>query len=627
MMAFLNPKAVAEPPLLRISPFKGINYSVNPTQIDNLQSPDMLNLYIGERGSLVKRTGFEKVYLNSLGDGKINGLRTFRNNLGINELLIAHSTKLYKQTGKNQPEEIYDGLANNRVHFFEMGGKCYIMDGTNYLVFDGETVKQITPYIPTLVISKNPGENGGGTLLEDFNLLTAGFKETFSGDATGKDFYLSLKPLDETPVLVKVGNEVKTLTTDYTVDRTNGKISFINAPTTGTNNVEITAYKTQAEFPNRVKKCRFSVLFGGSNDTRVFISGNPDDPSFIWRSGLSDPTYYPENGFYKVGNDGEKVQGFSKQYDYLVIEKERSKWLMHFELQSGEPTFPLKPVNDQVGTFAPNTIQTIENNPVSLDRYGVYMLEASTIRDERNVSPISININERLLLEPNLEQTISIDFNKKYYLAINGNVYIYDYMYHEWYLYNNIHASCFIEINKELYFGSSNEGMLYRFKKEDDLFPYNDDGEFINAYWMSAKISFGAAERNKMIQRLFATMEPYKHTSCNFYYVSDKAGFPKNQDNLPNYANMNYSKSFYNDKIFNAKTEFINSARLEWFDYTALNYSLFSYNTSEEPTIVVKKVKAKKVDYYQLVFQNTKMDEGLKIDSIALKFLIHNYRK
>lgn len=627
MMAFLNPRAVAEPPLLRISPFKGVNYSVNPTQIDYLQSPDMLNLYIGERGSLIKRTGFERVFQNSLGDGKINGLRVFRNKEGIKELLIAHGTKLYKQSGKNQPIEIYDGLANDSVHFFEMGGKCYLLDGTNYLVFDGETVKQITPYIPTLVISKNPGENGGGTLLEDFNLLTAGFKETFSGDATGKDFYLSLKPLDETPVLVKVGNVAKTLTTDYTVDRTNGKITFITAPPTGTNNVEITAYKTQSEFPNRVKKCRFSVLFGGSNDTRVFISGNPDDPSFVWRSGLSDPTYFPENGFYKVGNDGEKVQGFSKQYDYLVIEKERSKWLMHFELQNGEPTFPLKPINDQVGTFAPNTIQTLENNPVSLDRYGVYMLEASAIRDERNVAMISININERLLLEPNLEQAISIDFNKKYYLAINGKVYIYDYMYHEWYVYDNIHASCFIEINKELYFGSSNEGILFRFKKEDELFPYNDDGEFINAYWMSAKLSFGSAEKNKMIQRLFATMEPYKHTSCNFYYVSDKSGFPKNQDNLPDYANMNYGKSFYNDKIFNAKTEFINSARLEWFDYAALNFSLFSYNTSEEPTIVVKKVKAKKVDYYQLVFQNTKMDEALKIDSIALKYLIHNYRK
>lgn len=626
-MALLNPRAVAEPPLFRISPFKGVNYSVNPTQIDPLQSPDMLNLYIDERGSLVKRTGFERVYQESLGDGQINGLYIFRNHEGIKELLLAHGTKLYKQSGHEQPQEIFDGLANNSVHFFEMSGKCYLMDGANYLVYDGEAVKQIVPYIPTLVISKIPGANGGGTVLEDFNLLTAGFKETFSGDASGKEYYMSQKLLDATPLLVKVDNVIKTLTKDYTVDATNGKITFVTAPPTGTNNVEITAYKTQADFPNRIKKCRFSVIYGGDNDTRVFVSGNPDNPNMIWRSGVYDPTYFPENGFYKIGNDNEKVQGFSKQYDYLVIEKQRSKWLMRFELINGEPTFPMKPINDQVGTFAPKSIQAIENNPVSLDRYGVYMLEASTIRDERNVNLISLNINDRLLHEPNLDQAISIDYDKKYYLAINGNVYIYDYIYREWYVYDNIHASCFIEINGELYFGSKNEGFLFRFKKGDELFPYNDDGEFINAYWMSAKISFGSAERNKMIQRLFATMEPYKHTSCNFYYVSDKTGVPKNQDNLPNYANMNYAKSFYNDKIFDAKTEFINSARLEWFDYTALNFSLFSYNTSEEPTIVVKKVKAKKVDYYQLVFQNTKMDEALKIDSIALKYLIQNYRK
>jgi hypothetical protein len=34
---------------------------------------------------------------------------------------------------------------------------------------------------------------------------------------------------------------------------------------------------------------------------------------------LYDPTYWPENGFYKYP---EKVRGFSKQYDYLVVHRE-----------------------------------------------------------------------------------------------------------------------------------------------------------------------------------------------------------------------------------------------------------------------------------------------------------------
>lgn len=626
-MAYLNPKPVAEPPLLRIAPFKGINLSVGETQIDPLQSPDMLNMIVDESGSLKKRTGYERVYANSLGPGSINGLHVYRKLDGTTVLLLAHGTKLYTQSGNNQPVEIYSGLANSKLHFFEMGGKCYLLDGTNYLVYDGTTISTVIPYIPTLLISKVPGVNGGGTLLEDLNLLGNGFKETFSGDGTGTEYHLSLKALDETPVLVKVDTVVKTLGTDYTVDFVNGVITFTTVPSVGTNNVEITAYKTQIGFAERIKKCRFSVLFGGTNDTRVFVSGNPGHSNFVWRSGLFDPTYFPENGFYKVGYDGEKVQGFSKQYDYLIIEKERSKWLMHFELQNGEPTFPLKPINDQIGTVSPHSIQSIENSPVSLSRNGVYMLMASNVRDERNVKHISGNVDTRLLKENNIENAISIDFDKKYYLAINGNMYIFNYVINEWYIFDNIKASCFIEINKELYFGSSTDGLLYRFKRDSEKFPYNDDGKFINAYWKSAKISFGSAERNKLVQRLFATMEPNRHTSVNFYYVSDKVSFPRNESNLPDYSILHYGKSFYNDKIFDAKTEFIKAFRMEWFDYGSLDYSLMSYNTSEEPNIVVKKVKVKKVDYYQLVVQNTKLNESLRLDSIALKYLLQNYRK
>jgi hypothetical protein len=73
-MAQLQMRSTPEPPLLRIEPFKGMNLSVTPTQIDNSQSPDMLNVNIDERGALNKRTGYERVFPTSLGAGAINGL-------------------------------------------------------------------------------------------------------------------------------------------------------------------------------------------------------------------------------------------------------------------------------------------------------------------------------------------------------------------------------------------------------------------------------------------------------------------------------------------------------------------------------------------------------------------------
>lgn len=590
-MAQFSSSLPQQPPLLRLEPFKGINLTVTPTQIDIHQSPDMLNMTIDERGALNKRTGYTRVFQTSLGTGRINGMFQFRKKDGTTVFLIAHGTKLYTQSGSNQPIQIYGGLANANVNFFVAGDKCYLMDGTNYLVYDGTTVSQITPYIPTLIISKKPGLNSGGTLLEDLNLLGAGFKETFSGDNTGKDFYLSLKPLDATPLIVKVDNVTKTLTTDYTVDAANGKITFVTAPPAGTNNVEITAYKTQSGFANRIKKCQFSVLFGGSNDTRIFISGNPDNPSHVWRSGLFDPTYFPENGFYKVGNDNEKVQGFSKQYDYLVIEKEQSKWVMHFELQNGEPSFPLKPINDQVGTFAKGTIQTIENNPVSLDRTGVYMLNASTVRDERNVQHISSNVDARLLNEPNLENAISVDYDRKYWIVVNGNVYIYDYSIGEWYPFDNIDASCFLEINGELYFGSNTQGLVYRFMKKTEFFPYNDDGQPIRAHWISKVMSFDADEKLKLVEKVYFSLNPAIHTSADLYYVSDKKS-----------------------------RRFIKTTRKDLYHYGFQDYSRFGYGSREYPQEATNKIKAKKIVYFQIEVRNEINDEPLGLLSLGIQY-------
>jgi hypothetical protein len=93
---FSLPKMPPTPPLLRIEPFKGMNLSVTPTQVDDHQSPSMLNMNIDQRGSLNKRTGYTRVFPTSLGPGKINGMFEFRKKDGTTEFLFAHGTKLYK---------------------------------------------------------------------------------------------------------------------------------------------------------------------------------------------------------------------------------------------------------------------------------------------------------------------------------------------------------------------------------------------------------------------------------------------------------------------------------------------------------------------------------------------------
>lgn len=105
-MAQFNINMPQPPPLLRIEPFKGINLSVTPTQIEQSQASDMLNMNIDERGALNKRTGYERVYVKSLGEGRINGMFLYRTPNGSETMLFSHKDKLYKTEG-------VPSLANN----------------------------------------------------------------------------------------------------------------------------------------------------------------------------------------------------------------------------------------------------------------------------------------------------------------------------------------------------------------------------------------------------------------------------------------------------------------------------------------------------------------------------------
>jgi hypothetical protein len=631
-MRFQTP-TLKEEPIKRIEPFAGLNNSVTPSLINDKESPDMMNVSIDIRGSLNKRTGYERNFNNTLGTGSITGIFHYVKPDGTSDLLFSYKNKLLKQSYKdeflgtaeaiwldddltipfenldvsfeneiNQPKptpvELFSSMSGRDVTFFLMNNLCYILDGGNYLVYDGTEIKDVPAYIPTVSISKTP--LGGGTPFEDFNMIGGGFKDSFSGNGTDKVFQLTFSGIDADTVKAVVDNVDKVEGTDFTVNRTSGRVTFTDAPPAGTNNVIITAFKAKQSLRDKVIKCNMSVLFGGDNDTRVVISGHPTLKNYVFASGVYDPTYFPENRFYKVGADSDPVQGFVKQYDYLVIEKQRSKWTMGFSLNNeGVPTYPIRPINDRVGTIAKKSIEVIDNNAISLSRTGVYMLVASNVRDEKNVVHISQPIDNKLLAEPYLENAVSIDYDRKYWLAVNGNVYVYDYTLKVWYTFNNIYASCFLEVADRLFFGTFDNGLIHKFKKDNDTNAYNDDGKAINAYWTSKHFTFEADELKKMIEKVFFSLKPAARSSVDLYYVTNKK----------------YSNLVKSIRTFGT------------FDFRAMDFSAFTFNTSVFPRESSAKIKAKKITHFQVVFKNDRLNESMGITSTGIKFKYQNYVK
>jgi hypothetical protein len=596
-MGVFTVPSVDETKILTINKFKGINLSVDSTQLEINESPDMLNMQLDTRGALEKRTGYKKIF-ESLGNGKVNGLFLFAKKDGTKIKLMAYSTKLYSWNEGEQPVELYNGLSNNRVTTFTMEDKLYILDGTHFIQYDGTTFRNVEDiaYVPTLTMGRT--KDGGGDTYEGWNLLSPYFQDSFSPDGTAKSYPLSLKNLDATPVIASLDGGVtytKLENTDFTVDRTTGITTWTTAPPQGTNSLVIKAAKTQAGFTDRIKKCTVCELYGGSNDIRVFLTGNPDYPNTMWKSDILSPLYFEENGYYDVGSDSDRIMRFRKQYDTCAIIKEKSVYNMQY--LSGSLT--IKPINDQYGCYALESIQTIDNDPVFLDNYGVCEIASTSIRDERNISQISDRVNRKLLEEPNLDKAVSFDYQNKYGIAVNGNVYIWDYRLNEWYIWNNINASCFFEYEGNLYFGSNTEGVIYRFKKTTESYPYNDEGQIITCYWNSKLLDFGYSERLKATQNIFYGLKPSAITSVEVYYSSDNS----------------------QGKIKLTET------RQDLFDYSMLDYATFNYGVNELPQECADKLRQKKFSFMQFTFRNSKLDEGLGLVNLIVKFTLQGYKR
>jgi hypothetical protein len=580
-------------PIMTIKNFRGINQADTPTQVADAESPDLLNMILDQQGRLDKRTGYARVFTSPLGTGRVNGLYTFKKSSGTKVNLLAYGTELYTwDAAGSAPVQIYTGKADAVTRFFTFGNYCYIMDGTFFLRYDGTTVVPVesVAYVPTLTLGRAPA--GGGTPFENFNLLGAGFKDSFSGDGTTKTYQLSLTNLDATAVTATVGGVAKVETTDFTVNRTTGVVTFTVAPGTGVaNNVVITAYKTQAGYPDRVKKCTGFEIYGGTNDTRVFLFGNPAYPNVLRRCGLQDPTYWPELAFANVGSDAGKITRLAKQFSRCNIIKEPTPndttiYSMSFQLDNnGVATFPIIPLNSSVGCSAPDSLQLIENVPMFISPQGVYGIVGSNVSDERNVQRISDPVSRSLLAETGLENTVSVDFGNKYFLAVNGNCYVYDYKNQSWYIWNNIPATCFLEVDGVLYFGAA--GMVYRFTPD-----YVDDGAPIVAYWKSKVFSFGDDEHLKMVEKVFFSLNPSVAASADLYYETD---------------------------VESSGDEPVYTMRVDLLDFRNIRFDNFSFMTAALPQEFATKIRVKKIVYFQIIVRNEQANESMGILSIGMK--------
>lgn len=602
---------------------KGIDYSKDPSQIDKSHSPFMVNLIPDKGGTLEKRLGFRTIFTV---EAPVNGIFYAYINQKVKRL-VHGGTKLYDCT-ENEPVLLYSDISSSKSQGFAMQhenkNKFFLMTGADFLVYDGETVKKVQDIakIPTVLISRKP--SGGGTPLDAVNLLQSKRVVRFLGTATDKTYILPSTDIDEEKVTAekKTASGMTTLVegTDFTVNRETGQVTFNTAPgvspVEGEDNVYITYSKTVEGYADRVLKCTVYAYFGLGGSNRVFISGNEKNRNYDWWSAINDPTYFPDLNYAVMGSEDTAIMGYSKIGEYLTVIKEDNSqdttiYIRSAQMVSNDAVFPIKQGVTGTGAISKQSFVSLVDEPLFLSRNGIYAITSNTSTAERTLQNRSFFIDRALTKEANLENAISCEWNGFYLLGINDKVYILDsrqkagakdsaFIY-ECFLWDNIPATCFLSINGELYYGTT-DGKVCKMNTDiKDMSRYSDDNKAIKAAWASALDYDGLPQYLKTMNKkgCVVTLKPFVRSSV-------KIGVKTEKDNI--------------EKI-------IKNGFIDIFDWEDIDFARFTFNSNDNASQIVIGTKIKKYKGLQFVLVSDNVNEGFGVLNIVKSYIVVNFLK
>jgi hypothetical protein len=602
--------------------FRGVDMSSGITEVDDSRSPYAPNIIADMTGFPEKRPGYKSI-LASKFSGTINGIHPFVKPDGTKLLIVHAGTKLYSFTVSDNvtsTTEIYSGAANAKSASFVMNQKLYILDGTNYLQYDGAACVAVesVAYIPTTTIGAPPA--GGGEKLDSPNMLQPKRINRFQGTASDTIYYLDAENINSVNLVQKLnasGGFDTIASGGYTVDTAAGKITFTVAPGVspipGDDNIYVTFSKTISGYADMIKKCTIATFYGIMKDNRIFVSGNPEYRNRDWVSYISDPTYFPDDGYSIVGSENTAIMGYIKQYDSLVVVKEDSDQDATLYLRTAtigndgaSITYPLKQGLVGVGAVSKYAFGVLADDPLFLSKNGVYGLESSAVTYQRTTQLRSYYINTALMKENTLSSAIGAVWNRWYVLFVGGKAYVADSQQanknktgstgYEWYYWLNIPAVSARSFDGDLYFGTS-DGDICKFTiyEKYGSMAYYDNGNPIVARWSTKMDDMGDFMRYKTISKrgVGVLAKPYTSTSGKIYFANENIM----QQQVKEYSSLNT------------------------FDFAKVDFAKFSFTSATNPRVVPVNHKLRNTQTLQLIIENLEGGQGFGILGIQIRYV------
>ena len=478
------------------------------------------------------------------------------------------------------------------THFFGFSDKVYLLNGHEYMVWDGGAESRFAPvtgYIPVITTATPP--SGGGTLLEPVNRLNGLRRQKFSPDGTARLFQLNEMGIDS--VLSVSGTDIT-----YTVNQEKGQVSFASAPEKGINTVEIT-YQKGGGARGEVTSMRFSELYNGNTDARVFLYGDGSNRTIysgLTADGAPSAEYFPDLYELRAGSENTSITSCVRHYSRLLIFKEDSTWSVSYstlELASGQttPAFYVTTVNRQIGNIAPGQACLVENNPVTLDGDTAYEWKATStsgaITDsDRNAVRMSDRVRSTLRTYRLAGVRI---FNHKelqeLYFTYGDKALLYNYANNTWYQYTNFPAARMVNVEGSAFFLTP-AGALRSLAPEYR----NDDGAEIDAYAETGSMSFQKEWMEKCVACFYVSLKPESGALVTITAQTNR-------------------RSDYEEKVVASSLS----------TFSRVNFAHWSFGTNRKPQVRRIKLKLKRAAFLKIIFKSTSASAAATILSLAAK--------
>lgn len=494
------------------SNFRGVDF--RGAEINLHRSPDCLNVWKDYReiDSIRTRPGMA---LNTAFSEPVYHISFYKGNM-----LVHSGTKLYKVVN-GVKTELYSGLNARESNSFVYENVWYFKDGKVYIQYDGETVSEVVGYIPTTSIARKSG--GGGTIYDDVNMLSDYRINTFLGDGGGFDFLLDSKNIDtDFAPIVKVDDNV---VSNYTVDYTEGKITFDKAPdapkTDGRDNISVQYKKTVKGYRENILKCTLLQVF----DNRVFFSGNPDYPNVVWHCSLNDPTYVSDLDYYREGMDSAQIRG--------LVAGNNALWVFREPSEANTNVFYHTPTTDNdYGKIYPSSHSSVTTGcigkAINFNDDIVFFSErgmegiSGDITTEQVVAHRSSLVDRKLIAEKGYEDMILEEWEGYLLVFIGNKVYLADsrtafnnegHIEYDWFYW---------ELESKVTSARVYKGILY-VGTEKGVYTLTDNECDVESYWVTPLDKFKYPHKLKTTNKRGCVAEATGDISV--YAKTDKTDF------------------------------------------------------------------------------------------------------